>query len=102
MNKGALCIGHPLLTNKNLYTGGKEDDLICLLPGSRKSEIEHHLPVMIKSFKLFSENTKFKALNFVFSENNLKLFIITGKWCSISDFLLPGKRHIKSSSLPPV
>ena len=73
VNKGALCIGHPLLTNKNLYTGGKEDDLICLLPGSRKSEIEHHLPVMIKSFKLFSENTKFKAIIPAYDQATLEL-----------------------------
>ena len=27
VNKGALCIGHPLLSNKNLYTGDKDDKL---------------------------------------------------------------------------
>tara|TARA_A200000113_G_scaffold85445_1_gene76092 strand:- start:2539 stop:3618 length:1080 start_codon:yes stop_codon:yes gene_type:complete len=73
VNKEALCIGHPLYSNKNLYVSDKKDEIVCLLPGSRKSEIEHHLPLMIKSFNLFSENKKFKAIIPAYDQATLAL-----------------------------
>lgn len=100
VNKGALCIGHPLSSNKNLYADDDKDELICLLPGSRKSEIEHHLPVMIKSFKLFSQNKKFKAIIPAYDQATLELISTYIKnEVDISSKVVRAREILRKSSL---
>ncbi len=47
----AICVGHPLLDQvppiEEDLSGGPASKTIALLPGSRRSEIDRHLPVML-------------------------------------------------------
>jgi len=62
----AVYVGHPLLERLKLNLGKSEfflkNDLspdkktVCLLPGSRRSEIDNHLPVLIPAVKKIEED----------------------------------------------
>ncbi len=80
-------VGHPLL-DKNLKENIKIDQflekkkIISIFPGSRDSEIKHHMPILINFIKKM--NNKDKTFNFVFhSTNKIKQ--------SISKFILKEK-----------
>jgi len=72
----ASFVGHPLLDivrptvekNEFLNNFGLEESkkIIALLPGSRKSEIEHILPIMLKSAELISQ--QIKGLQFILAK----------------------------------
>ena len=66
-------VGHPLL-DKNLKENIKIDQfldkkkIISIFPGSRDSEIKHHMPILINFIKKM--NNKDKTFNFVFHSTN--------------------------------
>ena len=62
VRKKAFYIGHPLAEKEHEYLGVDKEDIICLMPGSRDSEIKQNLPVMIQGFKKFNVNKKYTAL----------------------------------------
>jgi lipid-A-disaccharide synthase len=70
-------VGHPLVSEIRKQLNPeivRDDDLILLLPGSRKNEIEKMLPVMIESAnKLFAENSSLKFVISAPRENILQL-----------------------------
>jgi len=61
----AKYVGHPLLESMNLslareefhkrYDLSSNKKTICLLPGSRKSEINYHMPILIPAIQMISE-----------------------------------------------
>jgi len=61
-------IGHPLLERMNLSLAREEflqkhnlspdKKTICLLPGSRKSEINYHMPILIPAVQMIEEDGK--------------------------------------------
>ena len=62
VRKESFYIGHPLAEEQDKYIGNKKDtsphakdNIICLMPGSRDSEIKQNLPVMIEGYKKFSK-----------------------------------------------
>lgn len=73
-------VGHPLLEKKNSSKINLENyfdnskKIVSIFPGSRKSEIDILLPILLKSVVLI--NNKLKNLNFVFhATNETKNFI---------------------------
>jgi lipid-A-disaccharide synthase len=68
-NRGvnAKYLGHPLRDilpprnrreSRDVLTIKNEDFVIALLPGSRKSEIKRHLPILLHAWKCFSQESK--------------------------------------------
>lgn len=52
LTKAGICIwdeGHPLLDLLPSADGSERDLALAVLPGSRKQELHHHLPIMIRS-----------------------------------------------------
>ncbi len=62
VHKQAFCIGHPLIDEQETFESESKEDLICLMPGSRKSEISNNLDVMIEGFNQFNYEEKFRAV----------------------------------------
>ena len=54
VNKQAFCIGHPLLEKQSAFECNDKENIICIMPGSRRSEIQHNLEVMIDGFNQFN------------------------------------------------
>ena len=54
VRKQAFCIGHPLIDEKEAYENEFKEDVVCIMPGSRKSEIKNNLDVMIDGFNQFN------------------------------------------------
>lgn len=50
-------VGHPLLDEIPLNLGNKKTNIIALLPGSRKQEIDNKLPIFLKMIPKFPEYT---------------------------------------------
>ena len=73
-------VGHPLLDN-NINKNIKIDQfiekkkIISIFPGSRDSEIKHHMPILINFIKKM--NNKDKTFNFVFHSTNKNKHSIT-------------------------
>lgn len=98
-------VGHPLLEKKvsskinldNYFDNSKK--IISIFPGSRKSEIEILLPILLKSVDLI--NNKFKNLNFVFhATNETKDFIEKHlKEANINNIDIISDHEIKFSTL---
>ena len=62
VRKKAFYIGHPLIENEDNYLDENTEEIICLMPGSRDSEIKQNLPVMIEGFRKFNEENDYTAL----------------------------------------
>ena len=62
VRKKAFYVGHPLAEKQHEYIGGNKEDIICLMPGSRNSEIKQNLPVMIEGFRKFNKDNNYTAL----------------------------------------
>ena len=62
VKKEAFYIGHPLAEDENKYFGEGVENIICLMPGSRDSEIKKNLPVMIDGFREFNKDKDYTAL----------------------------------------
>ncbi len=80
-------VGHPLLDSINVEAietdtvkrqlGISVDQtLVCLLPGSRKSEIERHLPIMIEASKRI--RARFGETSFFIATNSEVLSLVEG------------------------
>ena len=91
-------VGHPLVEKIDKYTfSSKEDffskyniekDILLLLPGSRKHEIEKHLPEMVKSARIISKQKDLEiviACSENMTEEYLKTFINDGSVRIIKD-----------------
>jgi lipid-A-disaccharide synthase len=69
-------VGHPMLgrfTNDDLrLTRGKFQSAILLLPGSRKSELQRHLPVILPALKLIQQKLPDAKAKMVLPNENLK------------------------------
>ena len=70
VNKQAFCIGHPLLEKRNDYENSEKENLICIMPGSRKSEIQNNLEVMIDGFNQFNSEEKYNAVIPIYKEED--------------------------------
>jgi lipid-A-disaccharide synthase len=101
MNHGipATYIGHPLLERMNLslsredfyqkYNLSPDKKTICLLPGSRRSEINYHMPILLPAIKNIeemegtqhllplAENLEVKDLSPLLPDKNERIQIIT-------------------------
>ena len=73
VNKASFCVGHPLVRQSESFQDNKTENLICLLPGSRTSEIKSNVGIMIDSFKSFNNNKKYQAVIPCYSNENKKL-----------------------------
>ena len=62
VTKKAFYIGHPLVENEDNYFGEAAEDIVCLMPGSRESEIKQNLPVILDGFKEFNKGKDFSAM----------------------------------------
>ena len=62
VRKQAFCIGHPLIDEQAAYESEFKEDIVCIMPGSRKSEIQNNLDVMIDGFNQFNYQDNFKAI----------------------------------------
>jgi len=51
----ATFIGHPVATQENREEGGRDPSLLCVLPGSRRSEVEKLLPVFGQTVALLQK-----------------------------------------------
>ena len=89
VNKQAFCIGHPLLEKKNDYESNEKENLICIMPGSRKSEIQNNLQVMIDGFNLFNNEEKYNAVIPIYKEEDK--YLIQHK--------IQGHKHIKFANV---
>jgi lipid-A-disaccharide synthase len=71
-------VGHPLLDMvkptlserefKNLLRISEKDKVITLLPGSRISEVNRHLPIMLKAAKIIFEKSRDKKIQFLIAQ----------------------------------
>ncbi len=73
VNKASFCIGHPLVRQSTSFKKNKTKNLICLLPGSRASEIHSNTQIMIDSFNAFNSNKKYHAVIPCYNNQNKKL-----------------------------
>ncbi len=112
----ATFVGHPLLDSisldeiddiglRNELGLSEKERLICLLPGSRRGEIERHLPIMLDTAAIISQKepeSRFcLALDSVSSSSNQDLIeSLLGK-CTFDISLIEGKTYqaIKTSQL---
>ena len=62
VRKKSFYVGHPLAEKQDEYIGENKKDIICLMPGSRNSEIRQNLPVMIEGFRKFNKDNNYTAL----------------------------------------
>ena len=70
VNKQAFCIGHPLLDKQSDFESTAKENIICIMPGSRRSEIENNLEVMIGGFNQFNTEEKYKAVIPIYKEDD--------------------------------
>ena len=70
VNKQAFCIGHPLLGKQSTFECNDKDNIICIMPGSRRSEIQNNLQVMIDGFNQFNFEEKYKAIIPIYKEDD--------------------------------
>ena len=70
VKKQAFCIGHPLLDRESDFKNSDKENLICLMPGSRKSEIQNNLKVMIDGFNQFNFENKYKAIIPIYKDDD--------------------------------
>ena len=70
VNKQAFCIGHPLLDKQSEFESTAKENIICIMPGSRRSEIENNLEVMIGGFNQFNTEEKYKAVIPIYKEDD--------------------------------
>ena len=70
VNKQAFCIGHPLLDKQADFESIAKENIICIMPGSRRSEIQNNLEVMIEGFNQFNFEEKFKAVIPIYKEDD--------------------------------
>ncbi len=54
-------VGHPIMDRGRKAEDGGQRSGVLLLPGSRKSELKHHLPVLLRALKIIQE--KLPSLN---------------------------------------
>ena len=73
VNKQAFCIGHPLLDKQSDYENNERENIICIMPGSRRSEIKSNLDVMIDGFNQFNFDEKYKAVIPIYKEDDKHL-----------------------------
>ena len=62
VTNSAMYVGHPLFDKKHEYQCQNKENIVCLMPGSRASEIKHNLSVMIDAFCEFNQTENFKAI----------------------------------------
>src|SRR5215469_11288862 len=70
-------VGHPMLDRIGVHTptsvqSPQSGQRILLLPGSRKSELKHHLPVMLRALKLIREKLPLATAKMVLPNEELK------------------------------
>ena len=70
VNKQAFCIGHPLLDKQKDFENDDKENIICIMPGSRKAEIQNNLEVMIDGFNQFNFEEKYKAIIPIYKEDD--------------------------------
>ena len=70
VNKQAFCIGHPLLGKQSTFECNDKENIICIMPGSRRSEIQNNLQVMIDGFNQFNFEEKYKAIIPIYKEDD--------------------------------
>ena len=70
VNKQAFCIGHPLLEKQSAFECNDKENIICIMPGSRRSEIQHNLEVMIDGFNQFNFEEKYQAIIPIYKEDD--------------------------------
>mgnify|MGYP005664598337 FL=1 len=70
VNKQAFCIGHPLLGKQSTFECNDKENIICIMPGSRRSEIQHNLEVMIDGFNQFNFEEKYQAIIPIYKEDD--------------------------------
>lgn len=73
VKKEAIYVGHPLFNKRSEYVGKEKEDIVCLMPGSRVSEINNNLPVMLEAFCEFNKSKNFKAYIPVYDLESEKL-----------------------------
>ncbi len=64
-----LYFGHPLLEIISPASEYKRKNIISFLPGSRKNEIKHHLPILNKTYKILKEKLNDYLFRIIKSEN---------------------------------
>lgn len=72
VEKKSLCIGHPLAEDLSMNEVVRENQ-ICIMPGSRRSEIKYNLPAMIQGFKKFNKDKNYKAVIPVYKSEDKSL-----------------------------
>ena len=70
VKKQAFCIGHPLLEKQSAFECNDKENIICIMPGSRRSEIQHNLEVMIDGFNQFNFEEKYQAIIPIYKEDD--------------------------------
>ena len=70
VNKQAFCIGHPLLGKQSTFECNDKENIICIMPGSRRSEIQNNLQVMVDGFNQFNFEEKYKAIIPIYKEDD--------------------------------
>jgi lipid-A-disaccharide synthase len=66
-------VGHPMLDRMQKPVGNNQTiNEILLLPGSRKSELKHHLPVMLEAVRMIKENLPAATAKMVLPDEALK------------------------------
>src|SRR5215469_15173875 len=70
-------VGHPMLDRIGVHTptsvqSPQSGQRVLLLPGSRKSELKHHLPVMLAALKLIREQLPSASAKMVLPNEELK------------------------------
>ena len=70
VNKQAFCIGHPLLEKQSAFECNNKENIICIMPGSRRSEIQNNLEAMIDGFNQFNFEEKYRAIIPIYKEDD--------------------------------
>lgn len=94
VRKQAFCIGHPLIDEKEAYENEFKDNVVCIMPGSRKSEIKNNLEVMIDGFNQFNFEENFRAVIPVYKKEDK--YLIQHK---IQDHKFITCEHVQSAEI---
>ena len=73
VNNSSFCIGHPLVEKANNSIKKEPRNQICLLPGSRQSEIKNNIKIMIDAFNIFNSKNNFTATIPCYNEGSKNL-----------------------------
>jgi lipid A disaccharide synthetase len=77
-------VGHPIVDRSGKTEDGGQRSGVLLLPGSRKSELAHHLPVLLGALKIIRGKLPSVKAKMVLPDESLQFIRGIGP-CGISD-----------------